>query len=127
MRAADTNVLVRLIVRDDPRQTAASEAFVQEGTWVSHLVLAEMSWVLEANYGFRSTQIADAVEMLLENSSLAFQDVDVVVGALKQFRVRPSVELSDCLILEIARKAGHTPVGTFDRDFAKLTGVERIS
>jgi predicted nucleic acid-binding protein len=58
--------------------------------------------------------------MLLDNPSLAFQDVDVVIAALGHFRKRPSVELSDCLILEIARKAGHLPVGTFDRGFTKL-------
>jgi predicted nucleic acid-binding protein len=33
---------------------------------------------------------------------------------------------SDCLILEAARKAGHLPVGTFDRDLSKLDGAERL-
>ena len=39
MRAVDTNVLVRLVTRDDRRQVAAAEAFVARGAWVSHLVL----------------------------------------------------------------------------------------
>ena len=33
---------------------------------------------------------------------------------------------SDCLMLEVARKAGHLPLGTFDRDLAKLRGAERL-
>ena len=46
MRAIDTIVLVRLITGDDARQAAAAAAFVRSGAWVSHLVLAETSWVL---------------------------------------------------------------------------------
>jgi predicted nucleic-acid-binding protein len=53
MPAVDTNVLVRLIVRDDPRQVRAAEAFVQEGAWVSLLALAETTWVLASAYRYR--------------------------------------------------------------------------
>ncbi len=48
MRAVDTNVLIRLITRDDPRQVTAAESYVARGAWVSHLVLAETVWVLSA-------------------------------------------------------------------------------
>ena len=48
MHAVDTNVLVRLLVRDDARQATAAEAFVAKGAWVSTLVLAETLWVLDA-------------------------------------------------------------------------------
>ena len=41
MRAVDTNVLVRLVTRDDAKQVAVAEAFVARGAWVPHLVLAE--------------------------------------------------------------------------------------
>jgi predicted nucleic-acid-binding protein len=50
MRAIDTNVLVRLLARDDPRQLASAEAFVQAGAWVSLLVLMEAVWVLDSVY-----------------------------------------------------------------------------
>jgi predicted nucleic-acid-binding protein len=46
MRAVDTNVLVRLIARDDSRQAVSAEAFVEHGAWVSVLALAEATWVL---------------------------------------------------------------------------------
>ena len=45
MRAVDTNVLVRLLARDAPRQLASAEVFVQAGAWVSLLVLMETVWV----------------------------------------------------------------------------------
>jgi predicted nucleic acid-binding protein len=80
MRAVDTNVLVRLVTRDDAKQVAAAEAFVAKGAWVPHLVLAEAMWVLA----------------------------------------------SVCLVLEVARKAGHLPLGTFDRELGKLDGAEKL-
>ena len=48
MRAVDTNLLVRLIARDDVKQVAGVETFVERGAWVSHLALAEATWVLSA-------------------------------------------------------------------------------
>jgi predicted nucleic-acid-binding protein len=126
MRAVDTNVLVRLLARDDPKQAARSEEFIGAGAWVSHIVLVECMWVLESVYERSPKQIATAVEMLLSHESLALQDLDVVERALESFRTRPKVGFSDCLIVEVARKAGHTPLGTFDRDLAKIEGTERL-
>lgn len=126
MRAVDTNVLVRLVTRDDPGQVAAAERFVERGAWVSHLVLAEMSWVLGSVYGRSADEIVAAVEMLLEHESLAVQDLDTVSAAVRQFRLRPAVGFSDCLILEVARRAGHLPLGTFDRTLGKIEGAENL-
>lgn len=126
MDAVDTNVLVRLATGDDPAQTAAAQSFVESGVWVSHLVLAETTWVLKTVYGLSPGQIAAALAMFLDHPKLAIQEPEVVGQALAQYRERPTIRFSDCLILEIARKAGHVPVGTFDRDFAKLADVQRI-
>jgi len=57
---------------------------------------------------------------------LTLQDADAVAAALQHFRRRPKVGFSDCLILEVARKAGHTPLGTFDRRLGKLDGAQRL-
>ena len=126
MRAVDTNLLVRLIVRDDAAQVATAEEFVAAGAWVSHLVLAETLWVLDAVYERTPVQLAAAVEMLLNHEHLAIQDPEIVARAVAQFRVRPALGFSDCLVLEIARKAGHLPLGTFDRGLARLEGTQRI-
>ena len=126
MRAVDTNVLVRLITRDDSRQVAAAETFIARGAWVSHLVLAEASWVLMSVYDRGPDEIATAVEMLLNHQHLTMQDADIVAAAVERFRKRLAPGFSDCLVLEVARKAGHLPLGTFDRDLSKLDGVERL-
>lgn len=126
MHAVDTNVLVRLITRDDGKQAAVAEAFVARGAWVSHLVLAETTWVLSAAYELPAAKIAIAVEMLLNHRDLAVQDPEVVAAALENFRTKPALGFSDCLVLEIARKAGHLPLGTFDKALSKLEGAQRL-
>ncbi|RYF38999.1 MAG: type II toxin-antitoxin system VapC family toxin [Comamonadaceae bacterium] len=126
MRAIDTNVLVRLLVRDDTKQVQVAEAFVDGNAWVSHLVLAETLWVLESVYDRTPTQLAAALEILLEHETLTLQDADTVAAALANFRQKPTLGFSDCLVLEIALKAGHTPLGTFDKGLSKLTGAQRL-
>ena len=126
MRAADTNILVRLIVRDNPAQVLAAEAFVRNGAWVSHLAFAECLWVLSSVYEFDASQLAAVVEVFLANDKLILQDPDVVAAALGHFRRKPSLGFFDCLVLETARKAGHLPLGTFDRSLGKLDGTETL-
>jgi predicted nucleic-acid-binding protein len=126
MRAVDTNVLVRLATRDDAAQAATAEAFVAAGAWVPHLVLVEMTWVLAAVYDLAPERIATAVEMLLNHRDLTLQDAETVAAALAHFRRRPALGFSDCLILEVARKAGHLPLGTFDRELGKLDGAAKL-
>ncbi len=127
MDAIDANVLVRLIMRDDPKQAAAAEKFVgRNSAWVSVLALAESLWVLRTVYRLDASQIATAVEMLLNHQFLVLQDHDAVLNALGAFRTRPSLGFSDCLMLQLARKSGNLPLGTFDRNLAKLDGAIRI-
>ena len=127
MRAVDTNVLVRLMTRDDPKQVAVAEAFVAGGAWVPHLAVAEASWVLESVYECDSAAIATAIEMLLNHAQLSVQDAEVVASALAKYRQHQRVGFSDCLMVEIARKAGHTPLGTFDRALGNVEGAHRLT
>lgn len=70
MRAIDTNLLVRLLVRDDARQVEAAEKFSHKGAWVSTIALVETLWVLDAVYDRSSAQISAAVERLLTHTAL---------------------------------------------------------
>src|SRR2546422_11424508 len=126
MRAVDTNVLVRLVTRDNAKQVAAAESFIAPGAWVPHLVLAETVWVLSALYELGPAAIATAVDMLLNHKDLTLQDSDVVAAALEHYRKRPALGFYDCLVLEVSRKAGHLPLGTFDRKLGKLKGVQTL-
>ena len=71
-------------------------------------------------------QIGAAIAQLLEHESLVLQDPDVVALALALLESKPALGFSDCLILETARKAGHLPLGTFDRGLGRLEGVTRL-
>jgi predicted nucleic-acid-binding protein len=126
MRAVDTNVVVRLITRDDARQATAAEMFVEKGAWVPMLALAEAAWVLATVYELSPKDLALAIEMLLNHRHLVLQDADTVSAALDLFREKPGLGFSDCLILHAARKAGHLPLGTFDRNLAKVEETKRL-
>jgi predicted nucleic-acid-binding protein len=126
MRAADTKVLVRLIARDDSRQTASAEDFIAKGAWVPMLALAEAGWVLTTVYELSSKDLARAIEMLLNHRDLVLQDADAVAVALELFRAKPTLGFSDCLMLQLARKAGHLPLGTFDRNLSKAEGAQKL-
>jgi predicted nucleic-acid-binding protein len=126
MRAIDTNVVVRLIVRDDDRQTASAEQFIRSGVWLSVLGLVEATWVLETVYHFSSKDLIAAIEMLLHERHLVLEHPDAVEAALELFRAKPSLGFSDCLILNLARKAGHLPLGTFDRNLGKVDGTHKL-
>ncbi len=126
MLAVDTNVLVRMLVRDDASQARLADLFAAKGAWVSHLVLAEAMWVLDSVYARTPAQLAAALRRLLAHESLILQDADVVSAAVDHFEIKPRLGFSDCLVLEIARKAGHLPLGTFDNALAKLGGAQKI-
>jgi len=88
MVAADTNVLVRLVTRDDADQVNRAESF--------------------------------------EVPVVSMQQKETVAAALTLYRHYPYLGFSDCLILETARKAGHLPLGTFDRALGRVEGAQRL-
>jgi predicted nucleic-acid-binding protein len=126
MRALDTNVLVRLIVRDEPRQTASAEAFVEGGAWVSLVALVESIWVLKSTYGLPAGELIKTLESVLDNGRLVLQEPATVMAALDRFRRQPALGFADCLVLELARKAGHLPLGTFDRALGRVHGAQKL-
>jgi predicted nucleic-acid-binding protein len=126
MRAVDTNILVRIITRDDDRQAASADHFIKDGAWVPVLALAEATWTLRSIYRRSASNIMTAVEMLLKHKDLTLQDSDAVAEALELFRSRPALGFSDCLMVHLARKAGHLPLGTFDRALGKVEGTQKL-
>lgn len=126
MLAIDTNVLIRLLVRDDEKQVKLADKFIAKGAWVSHLVLAEALWVLDSVYSLSAARLIEALSLLLAHESLVLQDADTVSAALTHFKSKPALGFSDCLVLEIARKAGHVPLATFDKALSKLANTQKL-
>lgn len=124
MRAVDTNVLVRLLVADDPRQTDKAETFLAAGgpVWISSVVLVETVWVLSAVYGWKKPQLLAMLETASTSKDLRFQSVDAVRAALHLYRASRA-DFPDCLALELARAEGHLPFATFDKVTARLPGA----
>jgi predicted nucleic acid-binding protein len=77
-------------------------------------------------YELKASAVADAVAMFLNHRNLVLEEPEAVSNALRHFRRRPALGFSDCLMLEVARKAGHLPLGTFDRALGRLPGAERL-
>ena len=65
MRAVDTNLIVRALVRDDAAQAAAAEAVLaNEPVFIPVTVMLELEWVLRSRYGFEPDKLSQAFTLL---------------------------------------------------------------
>ena len=126
MRTLDTNVIVRLLVGDDPQQTPiAEQAFLEAiaggGVYLPDVVLAEVAWVLRGYDLDRQTRHG-LLDRLVRTRGVVVEDIDAVIEALEH--VRQGGDLADQLILARAASAGALPVLSFDQRFAASEGVQ---
>ena len=128
MRTLDTNVVVRLLIGDDPHQTPIAEraflaAIASGGVYLPDVVLAEVAWVLRGYDLDRQTRY-DLLERLVRSRGVVVDDIDAVIDALEHFR--QGGDLADQLILARAARAGALPVLSFDQRFSRWEGVELL-
>jgi predicted nucleic-acid-binding protein len=132
MIGIDTNVLVRVIVADDPKQAAVARDFIRDRCtaddpgFVSNIVLAELAWILAKSYGYSRIEIADAIERIMETVQLQVESPTDVASALADYRTGPA-GFSDCLIGHINHTAECSHTVTFDRKAAKLPGFKLLT
>jgi len=124
----DTNVVVRLLIGDDPLQTpiaerAFLEAIASGGVYLPDVVLAEAAWALRAYDLTRQTRY-DLLERLVRTRGVVVDDIDAVIDALEHFQ--QGGDLADQLILARAARAGALPVLSFDQRFSSCEGVELL-
>jgi predicted nucleic-acid-binding protein len=128
MIALDTNVVVRLLVDDDPDQCRRARRLVeeagksQEPLWLCDIVLCETVWVLESCYDLPRDAIAAALKRLVRARQVQLQSSDQVAAALAAY-ADGSADLADYLILEHAVAAGCDRLVTFDRKLHRLKHV----
>jgi len=131
MIGIDTNVLVRLIVADEPRQAAVARNFIRERCssadpgFVSNVVLAEIAWILATGYGYSRLQIADTIDQIMETVQLQVESSTDIAAALVEYRAGPA-DFADCLIGQTNRTADCSHTVTFDRKAAKLDTFELL-
>lgn len=128
MIALDTNVLVRLLLRDDAAPAAIAHQLFEANAgndaalFVSDVVLAELAWVLRSRYSLAAEPIAQAFRALLGNATLAWQSRTAAAQALQLYE-RGGTDFADCLIVALASMHGCVATATFDRGMQPLPGV----
>lgn len=85
MRAADTNVILRLFAQDDPRQAAAARQALADGFLVPKTVVLEFEWVLRGVYREPREKIVAAIEAILATANVVVEDMATVERALEWF------------------------------------------
>ncbi len=127
MIAIDTNVLLRLVLRDDPRQTAEASALLERAAaagdelFVTDVVLCETMWVLRSTHRVRRPDLEATLRDLLKVRRFAFQSPDAAARALAAFAGGRG-DFADYFIREHAREAGCEYVATFDRALLREDG-----
>lgn len=116
MIAVDTNVVVRILARDDPRKTASARTLFGSGEiWISKTVLIETAWVLEKTYAFDEQSIQAAFIGLLGLANVQVEDESTVAEALTLFG--EGLEFFDALHL-CSRPTG-AEFASFDKALVK--------
>jgi len=122
----DTNVLVRYLVQDDPKQSAIATNFLESGCteeepgFISLIVLCEIVWVLDRAYGYPRAQIASVLRGLLTAAELAIERSPIAWEALRSYE-KGNADFADCVIGAINRNEGCVHTVTLDRKAANLT------
>src|SRR3984893_9761141 len=124
MTAVDTNVVVRLLAGDDPKQSAAARAqFASEPIWIAKIVLLETGWVLRSLYGFEERSIRDAFIKLLGLKNVHAEDEASVAAALAL--TTHGIELADAM--HLSSRPPEAVFVSFDTSFVQRARRARVS
>ncbi len=119
MIAVDTNVVVRLLTRDDPIQADRADAlFERKKVYICKTVLLETEWVLRFSYGLENLVILKALTNVLGLPNVTVEDNPVVVQALSLFE--SGMDFADALHLASSKSA--IQFATFDERLKKRAG-----
>ena len=130
--AVDTNVLVRLLVKDDPHQFAAARKLVEDAEAAGEPLLVmlgallETEWVLRSRYKLDKVSIAGAFAAMLESAGVQFEHEPTVEEALHLWAQHPRSDFSDCLLAARAAHLGRDRFLTFDVRAARLPRAELL-
>ena len=126
----DANALVRFLVQDDPRQSAAATALLEKAErrevvlMLEAMVVAEVVYVLLGRYGRSRGEVASVLLSIIQNVGVETLERDVVTDALQRFAA-VNVDFSDAWMAARAAQLGHA-VASFDRDFDKFKDISRF-
>jgi predicted nucleic-acid-binding protein len=116
----DTNVLVRYIAQDDPRQTAKAVHLIEDECseaqpgFVTAVALAELVWVLEECYRSAKAEIVAVLQSILRTRQLVVEEAETVWKAVRLFEASRA-DFADCLIDRIGAVHECEYTATFDK------------
>ena len=118
MISLDTNVMVRIVTRDDPDQAEKAKKLIEQADrlWLPKTVLLETEWVPRYCYGLSREVILLAFWKLLGYRPLTVEDRGAAKQALDWYAA--GLDFADALHLASSREAGR--FATFDRKLAKV-------
>jgi predicted nucleic-acid-binding protein len=131
MPALDTNVLVRYVVQDDPKQTRIAQRYIEQfadqetSLFLPTSVILETEWVLRSVYRFSKHSVIDVFVGLLEAREMTFQDEPSLERAVFLYREH-NIDFADCLHLATAHTFGHLPLFSFEKKAGRVTGFELL-
>jgi predicted nucleic-acid-binding protein len=130
MIGLDTNVLVRYIMQDDPKQSLKASKLIEslgepDRGYIGLVAVVELVWVLSSCYDLSREQLALALEAMLRTKQFVVEHADQVVRALRLFKASKA-DFADCLIERSASHAGCERTVTFDVGAAKHAGMTLI-
>lgn len=120
MIGLDTNVLLRYIVRDEAAQAKAASRLIEgrcskeEPGHVTHVVLAELSWVLGRGYGYAKDEVVKVLAAILSSAELRVQESAQAWAALRAFQAGQA-DFADYLIGAANEACGCGATFTFDK------------
>jgi predicted nucleic-acid-binding protein len=132
MASVDTNVLVRLLMRDDPAQAGLAQRLVAERLaagdtlFVPITVTLELEWVLRTRFGQDKPALLQALADLFSAVELSFDSERALEVALELYR-RGAADFADCVHVALAAQAGEAPLWTFDKAAAKVAGAQLLT
>lgn len=130
MIGLDTNVLVRYIMQDDPKQAPRANALIEQLTaeepgFVSLVTVVELVWVLSSGYELERSEVSKAMELLLRAKQLVVEQSERVNLAWQTYK-STSADFADCLIQRLCAGAGCARTMTFDKNASKIAGMVLI-
>ena len=116
MLAVDTNIIIRYLTGDEPRQAARARAIIERQTvFVATTVLLETEWVLRSAYGFEPSQLLDALTALCGLPTISLENAAHVATALHW--MQGGLDFADALHLAAAEDCDG--FASFDSEFVK--------
>jgi predicted nucleic-acid-binding protein len=124
--AIDTNIIVRYLTGDHPKQSARARAVIDgEDVFASTTVLLETEWVLRSVYGFTPLQVCNAIRSFAGLSRVSLEDPALVATALD--RVEGGMDFADAL--HLGRAGSCDGFVSFDQNLIKIArsvGVDHV-